>query len=269
MFLTKDRTLHVAPASPEGWKERARHGAVLGHRLDAAQRGSRRGVRPQPRRADPRGVDFGRRELGIGRDLAGAARLGNLRPLPRPRSRARRTSRPWWTGCWPAHPMVPWWNPDRVVFLYRGDASDVGIITDLIGLAARIPCAASPARISSFTRRGSSPAPASPTVRRNFDAPMPDPRNPRRVPAVTGSSEASSLAMPGWREPDHLAEGRRPKGRLEPLELSSTMRGGARADAARVSAGWLRQATAAIQPPTSSMATRPAWPGWYRAASTV
>ena len=64
---------------------------------------------------------------------------------------------------------------------------------------------------------------------RNFEAPMPDPRNPRRVPAVTGRSEASSLAMPGWREPDHLAEGPGPTGRLEPIELSSTIRGGARA----------------------------------------
>jgi enterochelin esterase family protein len=58
---------------------------------------------------------------------------------------------------------------------------------------------------------------------------MPDPRNPRRVPGP-GSGEASSLAMPGWKEPAHLAdplEGRR--GRLEKVDFASTVRPGAKA----------------------------------------
>lgn len=64
---------------------------------------------------------------------------------------------------------------------------------------------------------------------RDFGQPMLDPRNSRRVPAMGPGTEASSLAMPGWREPAHLAEfpeGRR--GRLETVEFASTLRPGAK-----------------------------------------
>jgi enterochelin esterase family protein len=63
----------------------------------------------------------------------------------------------------------------------------------------------------------------------DFGTPVPDPRNPRRVPAGP-KAEASSLAMPGWVEPAHLAEapeGRR--GRMETLDFASTLRPGAKA----------------------------------------
>jgi enterochelin esterase family protein len=63
---------------------------------------------------------------------------------------------------------------------------------------------------------------------RNFDERIPDPRNPRKVPALrftpTGPEriELSSLAMPGWREPAHLREVAEPlRGRLEGFEVKA------------------------------------------------
>ena len=64
----------------------------------------------------------------------------------------------------------------------------------------------------------------------DFGRPVPDPRNPRRVPGAGPNEEASSLAMPGWVEPAHLAEppeGRR--GRMETIEFASSLRPGAKA----------------------------------------
>lgn len=70
---------------------------------------------------------------------------------------------------------------------------------------------------------------------RDFDERVADPRNPWRVPAPpTGAlgifpTEQSSLAMPAWRPPDHLAEAPpERRGRLESHEVASATRAGAK-----------------------------------------
>jgi enterochelin esterase family protein len=63
----------------------------------------------------------------------------------------------------------------------------------------------------------------------DFGTPIPDPRNPLRVPAGP-KDEASSLAMPGWTAPTHLAEAPEARrGRLETVEFTSTLRPGTKA----------------------------------------
>jgi enterochelin esterase family protein len=62
---------------------------------------------------------------------------------------------------------------------------------------------------------------------RNYEERIPDPRNPRKVPALRFMSgkparvEVSSLAMPGWQEPAHLRQEppESARGRLETLEI--------------------------------------------------
>jgi len=229
VVLTKDRTLHLAPASPEGWKERARiqlfsdiawtppsvaAGAVFARSLGELARvdwtsGAVRTESAEISRDSVGSPTFARflAEVEVATDKSAV--------VDRLLARA------------PTGPLV---ESDRVVFLYRGDASDVGIISDLIGQRREDPMRRVPGTDFFFYEARLEPG-ARITYQfvKNFEARIPDPRNPRRVPAVTGRSEASSLAMPGWREPDHLVEAPGPKGRLEPLELTSTMRGGARA----------------------------------------
>jgi len=120
--------------------------------------------------------------------------------------------------------------PDRVVFLYRGDAKDVGIATDLIGVRREDPLQRVPdTDLFFYEAQVEASARVNYHFVRDFGAPMLDPRNSRRVPGLLPGTEASSLAMPGWREPAHLIEspdGRR--GRLETVEFASTLYPGAK-----------------------------------------
>ena len=111
----------------------------------------------------------------------------------------------------PAGPLVEW--PDRVAFLYRGKANDVGIAGDMIGDRREDPMSRVDGTDLFWYETTLSPdARISYHFVRDFEERFPDPRNPWRVPApATGTigafpAEQSSLAMPAWRPPDHLAE---------------------------------------------------------------
>jgi enterochelin esterase-like enzyme len=229
VVLTKDRTLHVAPASPEGWKERARielfsdmawtppsvaAGAVFARSLGELAR------------VDWTSAAARTESAAVSRDPVGSPTFARfLDEVERATDKSAVVDR--LLARAPTGPLV---ESDRVVFLYRGDASDVGIVGDPVGQRREDPMRRVPGTDLFFYEARLEPG-ARITYQfvTNFETRIPDPRNPHRVPAVTGRVEASSLAMPGWREPDHLAEGPGPKGRLEPLELSSTMRGGTKA----------------------------------------
>jgi enterochelin esterase-like enzyme/outer membrane protein assembly factor BamB len=233
VFVTKDRTLHVGPASPRGWSERARlelfddlvwtAASVVGDaafarslgelaRVDwtAAAATTRAAVRPVV--ASPTFARF-------------------LEDLDRALDKAAAVDR-FLAGVGDGPLIDP---PDRVVFLYRGDAKDVGIATDLIGIRREDPMPRVPGTDLFFYEARVEPAARiNYQFVRDFGKPMPDPRNPRRVPALGPpgfgpADEASSLAMPGWSEPAHLAEA--PEGRrgpMEKIEFSSLQRQGAR-----------------------------------------
>jgi enterochelin esterase-like enzyme len=125
----------------------------------------------------------------------------------------------------PDGPLVD--PPDRVVFLYRGDAADMGFASDLIGVRREDPMRRVPGTDLFFHESRLEPGTrVSYQFVRNFEQRIPDPRNPRRVP---WRGEASSLVPGGWREPAHLApapEERR--GRLEKIEFTSSLRPGTR-----------------------------------------
>ena len=134
VILTKEKTLHVGPASPEGWKERAR--LDLFHDL----------VWSPPSFAD--GAFFARSQGEVARIDWREARAETPGPIaaaePAPTSRvfarllADLAATPdkgavvdRFLASIPPGPLVEW--PDRVVFLYRGVAKDVGIAGDMIG----------------------------------------------------------------------------------------------------------------------------------------
>jgi outer membrane protein assembly factor BamB len=235
VVLTKERTLHVAKASPEGWTERAR--------LELF----RDFVWSPPGFAD--GAVFARSQGEIARvewrtpDKASAGPIATA-PVPVSKRFARfldelRTvaDKPAavdrFLASIPPGPLVEW--PDRVVFLYRGAAADVGIGGDMNGDRREDPMwRVSGTDLFWYETRLEPDARISYHFVRDFDERFPDSRNPWRVPApgptwLVGPmpKEQSSLAMPSWQAPEHLGETEASRrGRLEDHVVEGTSRPG-------------------------------------------
>jgi len=227
VFVTKAGTLHVGSASPQGWSERARLDlfsdlawtapTVVGDSVFARSLGELVRVdwkaQASTTPATPAAPGIGSPTLAVF--------LADVGRAPDKTAAVEKLLAQAKDG-----PIVD--PPDRVVFLYRGPAKDVGITSDLLGIRREDPMQkASGTDLFYYEARVEPGSRVSYQFVPDYGRPVPDPRNPRRVPAGP-KEEASSLAMPGWVEPAHLAEapeGRR--GRLETLEFASTLRPGA------------------------------------------
>ena len=228
VVVTKDRTLHVGPASPEGWKERAR--LELFKDL----------VWTAPSFAD--GAVFARSHGEIARvewrasaPVAAAASSGTAVPGPRfarlldevagSSDKAAVVDR--FLADVPSFPLLEW--PDRVVFLYRGSADDMALSGDLVGERREDPMARVPGTdLFWYATRLEPDARVSYEYVRNFEERIVDPRNPRKVTGMRFTAkgpekiEISSLTMPAWQEPAHLAEPPESRrGRMETVEVKS------------------------------------------------
>jgi enterochelin esterase-like enzyme/outer membrane protein assembly factor BamB len=229
VFVTKAGTLHVGPASPQGWNERARlelfedlawtAPTVVGGSVFARSLGVLARVDWKADAAITTGA--GARPAVTSPTLATF-----LEQLERAPDKAAAVDR-FLAGVGDG-PLVD--APDRVVFLYRGPVKDVAIVSDLIGIRREDALQRVPGTDLFYYEAQVEPAArVSYQLITDFGKPAPDPRNPRRVPGERPGEEASSLAMPGWREPVHLSdppEGRR--GRLERVDFASSMRAGAK-----------------------------------------
>ena len=228
VVVTKDRTLHVGPASPEGWKERARlelfqdlvwtppsfaDGAVFARSQGEIARVEWRAAETKAAAATPAAGAAGSRFARFLDEVAAAA---DKAPMV-DRFLAEASS----------FPLVEW--PDRVVFLYRGAAEDMGIAGDPVGDRREDPMTRVPGTdLFWYAARYEPDARLSYHFVRNFDERIADPRNPRKVslrrftPKGPETVEVSSLAMPGWVEPKHLQEAPPSRrGRLETLEVKN------------------------------------------------
>jgi enterochelin esterase-like enzyme/outer membrane protein assembly factor BamB len=241
VVLTKERTLHVGPASPQGWKERARlelfgdlvwtppsfaGGAVFARSQGELARVEWRLATATAPAAMLEPADEGTARAGDSRfarfqaELAGAS------------DKAAVVDR--FLASLPSVPLVEW--PDRVVFLYRGPGEDMAIAGDLIGERREDPMQRVPGTdLFWYEARLDPDARVSYQFVRDHDERLPDPRNPRRAPgsrfAPSGPQrvELSSLEMPAWRPPDHLrAPAPERCGSLESHELTSAARPGAK-----------------------------------------
>jgi outer membrane protein assembly factor BamB len=237
VMLTKESTLHVGPASPDGWRERAR----LSRFGDV--------VWSPPGFAD--GAVFARGQREIARidwraREAKAAPAALQAPVPTSPRFARFLSEleqaadktaavDRFLASVSAGPLVEW--PDRVVFLYRGSAADAGIAGDMNGDRREDPMwRVSGTDLFWYETRLEPDARINYHFVRDFEERFPDPRNTWRVPGprfgtVLGPmpDEQSSLAMPGWHGPDHLGEAEASRrGRLEDHVVESASRPGAK-----------------------------------------
>lgn len=226
VVVTKERTLHVGPASPEGWTEKARlelfkdlvwtspsfaDGAVFARSQGEIARVEWRaapGVKPASA-TGPIATRFARflDDVGAARDKAPVVDR--------------------FLAETPSFPLVD--GPDRVVFLYRGPADDMGLVGDLVGERREDPMTRVPGTdLFWYAARLEPDARVSYQFVRNYDETILDPRNPRKAPAVrytaTGIEklEVSSLVMPGRAEPSHLQDAPADRrGRMEALEVKN------------------------------------------------
>jgi enterochelin esterase-like enzyme/outer membrane protein assembly factor BamB len=232
VFVTKAHTLHVGPASPQGWKESARlelfddlswtAPTVAGDSVFARSLGELARVDWNTEPASTTAT-----ATPAGPTIASPTLARFLEELERAPDKAAAVDR--FLAGVGGGPLID--PPDRVVFLYRGPAKDVAIASDLLGIRREDPLHRVPG--TDLFHYEAQVEPASRVSYQfipDFGRRVPDTRNPRRVPGAGPNEEASSLAMPGWVEPAHLAdprEGRR--GRMEKIEFASSLRQGAKA----------------------------------------
>ncbi len=109
---------------------------------------------------------------------------------------------------------------ERVHFLYRGPARDMGIAGDMIGdrqEEAMTRIAGTDLLV--YSTRLAPDARVSYHFTRDFEERVTDPLNPRKFLDLTG--EVSWLAMAGWHAPDHLGEApEERRGRIESHDLA-------------------------------------------------
>lgn len=122
-------------------------------------------------------------------------------------------------------PLIEW--PDRVHFIYRGDATDMGIAGDMIGDRREDPMKRIPGTdMFYYSIRLEPDARINYYFVKNYDEKITDPRNTRLTKDGQGKPN-SWVAMPGWKEPSYFhdaSEERR--GKLETKELKSNRPGG-------------------------------------------
>ncbi len=237
VVLTKEKTLHVGPASPEGWQERAR--LDLFHDLVWSPPSFADGAVFARSQGEIARVDWGEPRAAPGAAKAVASKAAApssgfarfLLEVDAASDKGAVVDR--FLASQPKGPLVEW--PDRVLFLYRGPAKDMGIAGDMIGDRREDPMRRVPGTDLFWYDTVLEPdARISYHFVRDFEERLPDPRNPWRVPGPSSGTlgifpaEQSSFAMPGWRPADHLAATAPVRrGRLEAHDVKSTSRPGA------------------------------------------
>jgi outer membrane protein assembly factor BamB/enterochelin esterase-like enzyme len=221
---TKAGTLHVAKASPEGWKEKSQLNLFPATSWTA------------PSFAN--GSLFARSQGEIARlewktqSTASAAsdapavpansRFGNFLTQLNSASDKKAAVDQFMSSI-TSFPLVEW--PDQVHFLYRGDATDMGIVGDMIGDRREDPMKRVPGTdLFYYSIRLEPDARINYYFVKNYDERIPDPQNPHLTYDLRNTPN-SWVSMPSWKEPAYLddaSEERR--GRLETKEMKSKSR---------------------------------------------
>ena len=218
---TKDGSLHVGPASPDGWKE--------SKRLDLFKDVSW----TPPSYAD--GAIFTRSHGEVARvELGKAAQTASITTgIPSLASGSRfssflkqvetssdkKTMIDKFFAENKNSPIVEW--PDQVIFVYRGPGDDIAIMGDLQPQRedpmTRIPGT----DMFYFVSRLEPDARINYRYVRNFEENIADPLNPRAEKDRRGNP-ISWFAMPGWQEPTHFKEpAEANRGKFESHEIKS------------------------------------------------
>ncbi len=224
---TKEGTLHVGKASPDGWVEKAQLNLFSATSWTA------------PSFAN--GAVFARSQGEIARlewKAQSATIASSAEPSPVPvgsrfgtflsqlnSASDRKAAVDQFMTSIPSFPLIEW--PDQVHFLYRGDAADMGIAGDMIGARREDPMQRVPGTdLFYYSIRLEPDARINYNFVKNYEENIPDPLNPRLTYDFR-ANPLSWVSMPAWQEPTHLEvapEERR--GRVEAKEMKSKSRPG-------------------------------------------
>jgi outer membrane protein assembly factor BamB/enterochelin esterase-like enzyme len=227
VIQTKDGTLHIGKASPEGWVEKSMLELFPATSWTA------------PSFAD--GAVFARSQGEIAR-IEWQPQQSASTPIPVPTSPVssggfrkfltqldsvpdKKTAVDKYIASVKSFPLIEW--PDQVHFLYRGDAADMGIAGDMIGSRKEEPMTRIPGtNLFYYSIRLEPDARLNYYFIKNYDQTIPDPLNPRLTHDFQ-SNPNSWISMPAWKAPSYLEDAPEEKrGRLESNELKSKLRPG-------------------------------------------
>ena len=222
VIITKPGSLHVAKASPEGYKELARLDLFEEHSWsEVAYADGHLYARSmaQLARIHPGG------EQAAASSATTAMTTAFDRFLAEAEASANKTAVvDAFLSRQDTFPIVE--DTGVVHFVYRGEAEDVGIVGDMVGFRREDPMTRLDGTdLFYYTTQLEPDAAVTYGFIVDFDEPVADPNNPSEGKGLFG--EVSWLAMPAWQEPDFLDEADASRqGRLESLEWESEAREG-------------------------------------------
>jgi outer membrane protein assembly factor BamB len=216
---TKAGSLHVGPATPDGWKETAK--------LDLFDKVAW----TNPTFADGAIFSRGQGEIARIEWTSGSAapiataELGAAPPGSRfaksletiAAATDKKAATDKFVSSISSFPLIEW--PDLVHFIYRGEAKDMGIAGDMIGDRREDPMHhVEGTDLYYYSIRLEPDAMINYWFIKNYDQQFSDPRHDRKIKDQYG--EYSWMAMPGWKKPEHLKKApEMRRGRMESRDL--------------------------------------------------
>ena len=228
---TKEGSVHIAPATPKGWNERAKvdlssvswtppsfsSGAIFA-------RGMKQIARIEWQK---QGTVASAATPALSEELSGrfASFLADIEKAADKNAAVEK-----FVSGLNSYPFVEW--PNHVYFLYRGEAKDIGITGDMIGARQEEPMHRV-AGTDLFWYHVQLEPDALITYRfvKNYEEQIADPKNPKKTKDGRGQ-ELSIFTMPGWKDGAFAVEApAERRGMIESKEIVSTLHKGVKVKA--------------------------------------
>ncbi len=238
VVVTKDGGLHIVKATPDGYSEAAGLTLFQDHAWSAPSFANghifARSLGELARIDVGSGATFAEANAAAGAEAKGTKFGKFLNKLARATPSDRKGMVDAFMASNKSFPVV---EKDKVTFIYRGNAHDVAVAGDMIGVALE----ASMGRVEGtdlfhYTMTVESDARLNYKLIADYEEIL-DPLNPRSATTSVvgkdmelnfgpGNYEMSWFSMPDWRAPEFLADPKGPRGNLETIEFESEGVGG-------------------------------------------
>ena len=223
IIITKQGTLHVVKASPEGYQELMQKQVFNSLGWNPASYAY--GKIYLRNLADIACMTIAEVPAGsvaaTSEDLPAGLVAGSMMAKLREKVAAAKDKKAVIDAFMKQHPNSPVFEGERLAhIIFRGTVEDVGLVGDMFNNGEEKPLNnIEGTEFFYFTVDLEPDAHLGYSLSVDFENPAPDPLNPRK--GATFNGERSTLAMPAWTEPAHLKESGSLTGRLESFDFSS------------------------------------------------